>query len=806
MTGNPGFAQLDRRRFLEATLAGGGALAGWSLLGGAETRPASAASTSYQTYGGAARILSMNRNWLFGGRLTPGSTSPGFDDTQFARVAVPHTVVDLSWRRWESSPWEDVFVYRRHFDVPPDLLGHRLFLDFEAVNVVATPYLNGSELERHSGGYLPFSREITDHVKQRGNVLALAVDSRWLQVPPSGDPAGAPSPDFLQPGGVVRPVTLRAVPQIFVKDVFAKPVNVLDADRRVDVICTIDAAVAPARPVRVDVTLRQGSRVVARDSTAVEIARPGEATVHLTLPDLGTIALWDVDAPHLHDVETVLSIPPQPVHEHRARLGFRDARFEMDGFFLNGRRLPLFGLNRHELHPYSGFAMPARVQRRDAEILRHELNCIMVRCSHYPQSAAFLDACDELGLLVWEEMPGWHYIGDQAWQDLAVRDVEQMVLRDRNRPSVVVWGVRINESVDDPAFYARTEQAAKTYDGTRPTSGAVNGPRYLSENFQHDVFGFNDYSGTATLRPPREDRPYLVTEAVGQWPRFQQFYRRTDPPDVQQQQALYHAEVHNHANSNDRYCGVLAWAAFDYSSARSNTYDRLKWSGVVDVFRVPKPGAAIYQAQVDPAIRPVIQPAFFWHFGDLMPQGPGAEALVASNCDRLEVLLDGRHHATVVPDRERFPHLRYPPSLVDLGGVAAERPPELRIDGYVGDRRVVSRSFSADQTRDRLLLVADDDNLAGDGSDATRVVFRAVDRYGAPRPYAGGTVTLRLTGPADLIGDNPFPFADAGGVGAVWVRSVDGGAGPVRVTATHSDLGSPTITILVHGVAPEWEG
>lgn len=102
--------------------------------------------------------------------------------------------------------------------------------------------------------------------------------------------------------------------------------------------------------------------------------------------------------------------------------------------------------------------MPRRVLRKDAEILRNEFNCNAVRCSHYPQSEAFLDACDELGLLVWEEIPGWQYIGDASWQDLAVRDVSQMVQRDRNHPSVIIWGVRINESHNDPALYHRTKK------------------------------------------------------------------------------------------------------------------------------------------------------------------------------------------------------------------------------------------------------------------------------------------------------------------------------------------------------------
>ena len=106
--------------------------------------------------------------------------------------------------------------------------------------------------------------------------------------------------------------------------------------------------------------------------------------------------------------------------------------------------------------------MPPRVMRRDAEILRREFNCNAVRCSHYPQSEAFLDACDELGLMVWEETPGWQYLGDAAWKELVVRDVQRHGARDRNHPAIIIWGVRVNESQNDPALYERTDAAAKS--------------------------------------------------------------------------------------------------------------------------------------------------------------------------------------------------------------------------------------------------------------------------------------------------------------------------------------------------------
>src|SRR6185437_10039849 len=141
----------------------------------------------------------------------------------------------------------------------------------------------------------------------------------------------------------------------------------------------------------------------------------------------------------------------------------------------------------------------------------------------------------------------------------------------------------------------------------------------------------------------------------------------------------------------------------------------------------------------------------------------------------------------VLPDADGYPHLGYPPSFADFRVVDGSSRPELRIDGYLGTGKVASRSFSADPSGDMLTLAADDAAIDDDGADATRLEFRAVDRYGAPRPYVAGQVDVE--GPAVLVGDNPFDFAAAGGAGSVWVRSRPGARGTVTVRASHPDLG-----------------
>ncbi len=776
--------------------------------------------------GAASKTFPLTHDWLFGGRATDGSAQPQFDDSTFEQVTLPHCVADLSYWDWDPESWADVWIYRRHFDGSRLPSAARVFLDFEGVMIGATPTLNGKQLGRHLGGYLPFSYEITDLIEDGGNVLAVELDARTLDVPPN-QPGVPEAIDYLQPGGLYRSVSLRVVPETFVSDVFARPVDVLsDRDRRLEVECHLNSTADAESPLLVDAEVCSGDRSLARATR--EVSSSDEA-VKLTIGGLEAVNLWDVNDPNLYDVRVRLYEKSakkrgrrgergcSPLHEYHTRTGFREARFEKDGFYLNGRRLQIFGLNRHEHFPYVGYAMPERVQRRDAELLKEEFNCNMVRCSHYPQSQHFLDACDELGLLVWEEPPTWLPLGDEDWQDLFVRDVEEMVRRDRNRPSVIMWAVEINHAFSGSLdLYARTRRAAKSLDDTRPTTAAHGGRpnvEYAPEEYLQDVWGQNDYSKNPdeTILSPVGDLPYLITETVGsafQPPLYRRTLRKQEQSpqaflDAQQQQAVLHAQMHHAAGACERYSGVLAWSAFDYGSVfrgqigSGKIYRNMKWNGVADIFRIPKRGAGIYRSQVDPEEKVVLEPAFYWIFDEELP-GPGEGAMVCSNCERLELYIDGQQVAQAEPDREDFDNLDYPPFFADLTVQnGAERLPELRIDGFVGERKAISRSFSANTERDQLRVEADDDVLEADGIDATRIVLRAVDEYGNQRLFVTGEVELEVEGPGEIVGSNPFSFTDTGGAGAVWLKTTQGGVGTVTVHAAHADLGTRAAAVSV---------
>jgi beta-galactosidase len=380
-----------------------------------------------------------------------------------------------------------------------------------------------------------------------------------------------------------------------------------------------------------------------------------------------------------------------------------------------------------------------------------------------------------------------------------------MVIRDRNRPSVIVWAARLNETKNYPDLYAEARRLVYAHDGSRQTAGAVT--FHSTPGWAEDVFCYDDYhivDGGPEIYPPVAGVPYLVSEAVGA--AVDPSYRWADPPATLANQANAHALVHDQAQSDPRYAGLLGWAGFDYYSAPNDTnplaaaknWRSMRTPGVMDVFRVPKPGASIYQAQVSPAVRPVIIPVFWWD--NAAP--PGAGAMFATNCDRLELLVNGVRWLSVTPDRAKFAALRYPPAFADLSGANAAAAvaanaglPDLRIDGYVGARLAATVHMTADISRDRLQLTAADTAITADGSDTTAITVRVTDAYGNHRPGTAGDVTLELTGPGTLIAANPLPLATLGGVGGGFIRSQPGRAGPVTVTATHATLGRSNVRV-----------
>ena len=767
--------QLDRRRFLQRAGTG---FAGLTLL------------TKLPVHGNAQsalrslrRLYPLNHNWLYREQVQANAMGTAFDDSGFKRITIPHTNKILPWHGFDDKEYQFVSVYRRHFRLPVELREQRVFVDFGGVMTASTVWINGQRLGEYRGGYTPFSFELTPHLNWKGdNVLAVEVDSTERKdIPPFGGEI-----DYLTFGGMYRDVTLRVVPNVFIENVFARPVAVLGPDRNVEVRCYLDERKWTGGVLKLTAELRDGSGIIASQTSKFTPSR--QPHYDLILNNLGAIELWSIDKPKLYSVHVQLSEGDKVIDQYETRTGFREARFTPDGFFLNGKHLKLRGLNRHQTFPFVGQAMPPRVQRRDAWILRKELKCNIVRTSHYPQSPHFLDACDEYGLLVLEEIPGWQHIGDAEWKDLSVDNVERMIRRDWNHPAIVLWGVRVNESQDDHDFYTRTNKVARSLDDSRPTGGIRY--KYDSELLE-DVFTMNDFQ--IPLRPPIHPL-YLNTEFIGHmYPT-----KRNDNIERVTEHTMRHARVHNQLASDKRYAGGIGWCAFDYNT-HSNfcSGDRVCYHGVSDIFRIPKPAAGFYKSQCDPKEEIVLEPAFDWSRGDRNESFN--VAMVCSNCEHIKIYIGNHLVAEVDPDTKNFGNLAHPPFVTNLRDGFRRGWGDLKIEGYIGGKVVITKMLSGKGVDQQLIVEPDDRELIGDGIDATRVVMKVTDEYGAVRPFANAAISLSIQGPAEIIGENPFALF--GGVGAVWIKT-KANLGLVKFTATHPTLGSKTLGIIVKAFRP----
>jgi beta-galactosidase len=617
-------------------------------------------------------------------------------------------------------------------------------------------------------------------------VLAVEVDStERADIPPFGYEI-----DYLTFGGIYREVQLRLVSPAYIGNFFAQTRDVLSGKPTLDVQCKLVSEMKSMdNGWTLEAVLFDGERQVAKASQPVpagEEAWKSPVTIHLD--NLGAIDLWDLKSPKLYRVEVTLRNGDHVVDGDTRRIGFREARFTPQGFSLNGKIVKLRGLDRHQTFPWVGQAMPGRVQRQDALILRKNLKCNIVRTSHYPQSRHFLDACDEIGLLVLEEIPGWQHIGDQAWQDISVDNVDRMITRDWNHPSIILWGVRINESQDNHNFYVRTNALAHKLDPTRQTGGI----RYLYDSeLLEDVFTMNDFG--FPLRPPNHPL-YLNTEFVGHtYPT-----KTIDNIERLREHTVRHARVHDQLASNPQYAGGIGWCAFDYNThSNFGSGDRICYHGVTDIWREPKPAAGFYRSQCDPEEEIVLVPAFHWARGD---ENVGfTNALVSSNCEHLKFYVNDKLVAEADPDRRQFPHLKYAPFSADLANSLKDWG-DLRIDGYIGGKQAISRSFSGRGADRKFVLAPDDTTLVGDGTDSTRVVLRVTDEFGAIRPFAADAIRLQISGPAEIVGDNPFSLV--GGQGAVWIRALEV-AGKAKLIAVHPTLGVQQVEFDITQAEPE---
>lgn len=744
--------------------------------------------------------IAFNNDWLF-----TENFDAGFDEA--VSVRLPHTAKEIPYNYINCRDYQMVCGYRKIFTAPGDWQGKKLILRFDGAAHEATVFCNGERVGYHACGYTTFCVDITDLVRLGGeNVIDVRLDTREsLNIPPFGFVI-----DYLCYGGLYREVTLEVKEPEYIKEVLIENTGL--------------------REIRVRIASECGSVVtdIVDSSGAVISSAVGKA-FELNVPEA---ELWSVDSPALYTARVRAMRGGECVDEKRLRFGFRTVKFKSDGFYLNGERLKIRGLNRHQSYAYVGYAMPRSVQELDAEILKNELGVNAVRTSHYPQSQHFISRCDELGLLVFTEIPGWQHIGDEGWKRQAVKNTDEMVRQYMHHPSIMLWGVRINESQDCDELYRRTNAVAHTLDSGRQTSGV----RYIEKSrLLEDVYAYNDFShcgDNAGLKPKKsvtakKHNGYLVSECNGHMFPTKAF----DDERHRLDHALRHAKVLDAMYADDDISGIFPWCMFDYNTHQDfGSGDGICYHGVMDMFRNPKLASAVYASQSED--KPCCVVSSSMDIGE-HPAGDIGRVYVFTNADCVRLYKDGVFVREFAPSREEYPALPHPPVIIDdfigellitqegfdektaaavkecLLAVAkfgpSSLPPKIlakfarlmllkgfkfsdgvelygkyignwggeatkwRFDAVKGGKLICSVTRSPGQRVHLEVSTSKTQLCEGDTYDAAAVRIRAVDEHGNLAPYWQEPVILKCSGPIMLIG--PEIISLKGGSGGCYVKT-----------------------------------
>ena len=772
---------------------------------------------------GSGRIVyNFNEGWRFWLGDAAGAEAVGFDDSKWGVVCVPH--IDRlepseasGCRNYQGACW-----YRKHFVMPADMQGRQVELHFEAIMGKQWIYVNGRLVKEHLGGYLPITVNLSALGVKPGDKCVIAVkadNSDDKSYPPGKKQTQL---DFAYHGGIYRDVWLIGKSPLHITDaiergkpagggVFLHYANI--SEKRADVFVDVEVEGQGKATVVARIKDAEGKLVktLKQTRTAAGYTR---FSLHTTLQNPH---LWSPETPYLYTVEIQVLASGRSVDGGMVRAGIRKAEFRgKDGFWLNGKPYhQLVGGNRHQDFAYVGNALPNSQQWRDAKRLR-DAGMTIIRAAHYPQDPSFMDACDELGLFVIVPTPGWQYWNkDPQWGEMVHQNTRDIIRRDRNHPSVLMWEPILNETRYPEDFAVKALQITQEefpYEG-RPVAAADLNSAGVKDNYDvlydwADNVGKGKYDDIDKCIFTREWGEY-----VDDWYAHNNINRaaRGWGEQAQLAAALSLADTYGMMYRGQRqFIGGCQWHPFDH---QRGYHPDAYLGGIYDAFRQPKYAMEMFRAQSQ-------QDAMLFIAHEMTQFSP-SDVTIFSNCDSVRLSsLDGWKTATlpVVHNPEGQPNA--PVIFRGFWDFWAARElsynqrswqkVKLVAEG-IKDGRVVCREEKMPSRRStKIRLVADEmgRQLEADGSDFIVVVAEITDDNGNVRRLAREHVSFSVEGEGSIIGDASIaanPRQVEWGTAPVLIRSTHK-AGPIRIIArpTFGGVHAPSAdTLTIHSVASQ---
>ena len=704
--------------------------------------------------------------------------------------------------------WQGTQHYRKTFTVENPQVG-KTILHFEGVMHDATVFLNTKEVKRHVGGYLPFSIDLTPHLKSGTNEVKVIVSNQDDSTIPPGKPLSGL--DFNYYGGIYRDVWLIRKGLIHMTDPFLE--NNQDAgwmihfDNVSKDLATGSLRIQLKNELPSDATVEIiGTLSLQGDSQSFSqgaVLSPSSSEEFEIPIEVNSPQLWSTTTPSLYDLNIKIISQGKLHDEVESRIGIRQIGLSEDGFFLNGEKMFIRGTNRHQEYPYVGYAISNSANFRDALQIKNA-GFDFVRLSHYPQDVSFLKACDELGLLVMNAIPGWQHYEEGEFVHNSHQDIRDMVRRDRNHPSVVFWEVSLNESgmteeymikanaiLDEELPFEDTYSAGwidhPSYDLYIPARQHGKPPHYwnLHQEGKRNVFiaeygdweyyahnaGFNQ---TAFKDLSDEERNSRQLRAHGEKRLLQQ--------------ALNFQEAANSNRKGISTIGHANWVMFDYNRGYA---DDLEASGISDIFRIPKFAYYFYKSQRPPnedIAHPLVEDGPVLKIASHWTENSAPTVRVFSNCEQVGLYLNDRLIAMQEPSVTPFSdHLLHPPFEFSLPQFEAG---QLKAVGLINQEIVITDYVQTPDTPTDLKLSVDGISVTSEEkADHLFVYAKVVDSYGNLVPGDTSKVRFVLNADGKLLGKNPV-HAEAG-IATILFHG-DPKTLDVSVYATESKIGPDT--------------
>lgn len=765
-------------------------------------------------------VYSMNPAWRFHKGAMEGAETKEFNDKDWTVVSLPDGIEYLPTEASGCINYQGEVWYRKHFMPDAALKGKKLFLHFEAIMGKSKVFVNGKLLTEHFGGYLPVIADVTDVLDWNGdNVIAVWADN-------SDDPSYPPGKaqdvlDYTYFGGIYRDCWLIAHNNVFITDpnyenevagggLFVAFGKVSDALAEVQLKIHVRNATKNPFSGRVEYMLLQPDGTeVARLSDKIQVKAGRATTVSDRMP-VKQPMLWTPSTPTLYNLLVrVLDKEGNVIDGYRRRIGIRSIEFKgKDGFFLNGRPYgkPLIGANRHQDFAVVGNAVANSIHWRDAKKLK-DVGMEIIRNAHCPQDPAFMDACDELGLFVIVNTPGWQFWNDAPeFAQRVYSDIRNVVRRDRNHPSVWLWEPILNETWYPADFAKNTRDIVDAeypypycYSGSDSEArGHENFPVY----FAHPA---NMQDASKEIDPTKTYFTREWGDNVDDWSSHNSPSRvaRNWGEQPMRVQAQHYACPYYPVTSYDvlykqspQHVGGCLWHSFDHQ--RGYHPDPF-YGGLMDVFRQPKYSYYMFMAQ-RPAVKndrnagsgPMV------YIAHEMTPFSGKDVTVYSNCDEVRLTFNkGGKTYTYKKDKNRpgmpSPVITFPDVydfMVDKAFSRTQKQDDVYLlaEGLIDGKVVATHKVVPARRPEKILLWMDNEgtDLKADGSDFVTVVAAVADKNGNIKRLNNYNIRFSIEGEGRLLGGpgvlaNPVPVK--WGTAPVLVQSTLK-PGKIRITAS----------------------